>query len=222
MKAYAWGLPECLRSVKEGGERSQSMTIKRGEGLDPFILDVLKDFGEDLQEKFLRKYKGLSGQPGAAGFEADHDLLAPHQKIMAKLSQIETLPEAHLNKLAREARGELRIIESHVEDMKTEWGRIFRTSNSKSAQDRILDVRRKFESGPDVPHLSHLCDLSEIRASYAYRLGTPSFAVNMALDVLCRIKARESGGITSSREFAELVTIPKIAVRTLSALRPDV
>jgi len=44
----------------------------------------------------------------------------------------------------------------------------------------------------------------------------------LAFDTLCKIKARESGGTTLNREFAELVTIPKIAVRTLSALRSDV
>ena len=227
----SWGKPECLRSVGKGDQRSQTVRIKRGEGLGPFVLDILKDFGYELQTKFLREYESLSGQPGAAGaarFEVDQDLLDPYQKIMGKLSDIESLPGVYFSELAREARAELRTIENHVKDMKTEWaewGRIFGKA-PKSTQNNMLDkLKRKFESGPDVPHLSHLGDMPEIRASCAYRLcsaGEPKFAFSMADDMLCKIKARESGGRTVSGEFAELVTVPKIAVRTLSAIRSGV
>jgi hypothetical protein len=144
---------------------------------------------------------------------------------MGKLSDLESLPGSHLDELARKARRELRTIEAHVEDAKTEWARIFRSA-TKSAQNRMsVGLRQKFESGPDVPHLSHLGDISEIRASCAYRrcsADNPKFAFSMASDVLCKIKARESRGTTLSGEFAELVTVPKVAVRTLSALRPGV
>ena len=224
----SWGKPECLRSAGKGDQRSQTVRIKRGEGLGPFILDILKDFGYELQKKFLREYESLSGQPGAAGaarFEVDEDLLGPYQKIVGKLSQMESLPGVYFSELAREARMELRTIENHVKDMKTEWGRIFGTSPKSMQNNRLDNLRRKFESGPDVPHLSHLGDIPEIRASCAYRLcnaGNPKFAFSMAFDTLCKIKARESGGRTVSGEFAELVTVPKIAVRTLSALRSGV
>ena len=221
----SWGLPECLRSVKEGDQRSENVRIKRGQGLCPFILDILQDFGDELQERFLREYENLSGQLGGARFEADRDLLGPYQKIMGNLSEIESLPGVHINELVREARRELRKIEGHVESTKTEWARIFRTA-SGSAQNRMVDnLRRKFESGPDVPHLSHLGDIPEIRASCAYRrcsADNPRFAFSMAFDVLCKIKAQESRGTTLNREFAELMTVPKIAVRTLSALRSGV
>lgn len=219
------GRPDCFRSVKERDERSQGVRIKRAEGLGPFILDILEGFGDELQEKLLCEYENFIGPPGTARFEADRDLLSPYQKIMVKLSEFESLPGGHLNELARRARTELRTIEAHVEDMKKEWPRIFRNA-PKSAQNRKLaDLRRKFESGPDVPHLSHLGDASEIRASCAYqrcRVDNPRFAFSMAFDVLCKIKARESRGTTLCREFAELVTVPKIAVRTLSALRSGV
>lgn len=224
VKHYSWGLPDCLRVVKDVDQSSQSVITKRGEGLGPFILDILKGFGEELQERVLREYKGLNGQPGVARFEADRDLLGPYQKIVAKLSEIESLPEVYLHRLAREARTELRAIESHVEDTKKEWGRIFGTK-PKSAQNRMLaNLRRKFESGPNVPHLSHLGDIAEIRASCAYRCSgdIQRFAFDVAFDLLCKIKARESRGTILSREFAELVTVPKIAVRTLSALRTGV
>jgi RNA-dependent RNA polymerase len=219
----SWGLPECLRSVEEGDQRNQRGRVKRGEGLGPFILDILKGFGSELQERFLHEYDNLSGQPGTARFEADRDLLGPYQKIMGKLSEIES-PGVYPKELAREARKELRTVEIHVEDVKTEWARIFRAP--KSARNRMLvDLRRKFESGPDVPLLSHLGDIPEIRASCAYRrcsADAPRFAFSVAFDVLCKIKARESRGTTLSHEFAELVTVPKIAVRTLSALRSGV
>jgi RNA-dependent RNA polymerase len=225
VKSYAWGLPECLRFVKEDDQRNQSVTVKRGEGLGPFILDILKGFGEELQERVLREYEDLRGQPGPARFEADHDLLSPYQKIVTKLSQIESLPGVYLHKLAREARTELKTIETHVGDMKTEWARIFGTTSKSARNSMLVNLRRKFESGPDVPHLSHLGDIAEIRASCAYRRCSgdiPRFAFDVAFDILCKIKARESRGTILSREFAELVTVPKIAVRTLSALRSGV
>ncbi len=225
IRKYAWGLPECFRSIEDGDERSQNTRIKRGEDLGPFVLDVLKEFGNILANTFLCEHKNLSGQPEADRFAEDRDLLKPYQKIMGRLSEMESLPMVYLNELAREARMELRMIESHVKDVKMEWGKMFRTS-TKSAQARMLvDLRQKFESNPDVPHLSHLGDVPEIRASCAYRLCSPknpTSAFSLAFDTLCKIKARESGGTTLNREFAELVTIPKIAVRTLSALRSDV
>ena len=221
----SWGLPECLRSVEEGDQRGQNVRIKRGEGLGPFILDILQGFGHELKERFLREYENLSGQPGAAKIEADCDLLGPYQKIMGKLTIFESLPGVYLNELAREARTELRAIEEHVQNMKTDWARNFR-KGPVSTQNRMLDnLRRNFESGPDVPLLSHLGDIPEIRASCAYRrcsADNPKFAFGMAFDVLCKIKARESRGTILSREFAELVTVPRIAVRTLSALRSGV
>jgi hypothetical protein len=221
------GLPECFPSAKgeDSDQRSQGGRVKRGKGLGPFILDILQDFGIELQERLLTEYENLRGRPGAAKFEADHDLLGPYRKITGKISEIESLPGVHLNKLAREARTELKKVEDHVEDMKSEWARVFRPA-SKSAQNRMLvDLRRKFESGPDVPHLSHLGDIPEIRASCAYqrcRADNPRFAFYVAFDVLCKIKAQESRGAILSQEFAELVTVPKIALRTLSALQPGV
>jgi RNA-dependent RNA polymerase len=222
---YSWGLPECFRSAEERDQRNQSTRIKRGEGLRPFILDILRGFGHELKERFLREYENLSGQPGAPRFEADRDLLSPYQKVMGKLSEIDSLPGVYLNELVREARKELRTLEGHVENTKTEWARVFRTGSTSARNRMLVNLRQKFESGPDVPHLSHLGDISEIRASCAYRrygADNPKFAFGMAFDVLCKIKARESGGTTLSRDLVELVTVPKIAVRTLSALRSGV
>jgi RNA-dependent RNA polymerase len=221
VKKYANEPPNWLCSVK--GDQTSDNPARRGKGLGPFILDILEGFGGEIHRNIMCEYEHLKGKPGASGFEADHDLLGPYRRIVAKLSEIESLPGVHFHKLAREARTELKAIESHVEETKTEWGRIFGSKASKSARNRMLvNLRRKFESGPDGPHLSHLGDIAEIRASYAYRLccrDVPRFAFNMAFDLLCKIKALESRGTILSREFADLVTVPKIAVRTLSALR---
>ena len=46
----------------------------------------------------------------------------------------------------------------------------------------------------------------------------PRFAFSAAFDVLCKITGRESRGITLIHEPAELVKVPKIAVRTLSGV----
>jgi RNA-dependent RNA polymerase len=224
-RKYAWGVPDCFRSVDEGDERSQRGTIVRDKGLGPFILDILKDFGDRLAKILPGDYENLRELPGATRFTADCDLLGPYQKIKGKISEMELLPGVYLKELGRNASTELRRIESHVEDMKAEWANIFRTASKTTQTAKVVDLRRKFESGPDVPHLTHLGDIPEIRASYAYRrygADKPSFAFSMAFDMLCKIKARESGGTTLSHEFGDLMTIPKVAVRTLSALRSDI
>jgi hypothetical protein len=219
VRQYGWGLPECLRPVEEGRE---NVRILRSEGLDPFVLDTLKRCGSELANDFLCKYKELSSQSGATRvMTPDRHLLGPYQQIVEKLSRMENLPQVHLNDLVREARKEVKEIEKHVRDMKSEWGKCFRKSGS--TQKRMLDdLRRKFNSGPDAPHLSLLGDVPEIRASFAYKLhgaDNPTFAFSMAFEVLCVIKARESGGTIVDRELAGLMAIPKVAVRTLSALR---
>lgn len=153
----------------------------------------------------------------------DRHLLGPYQQIAEKLSRMERLPQVHLNDLVREVHKEVEAIERHVKNMKSEWGKCFQKKNSGSTRNPMLiDLRRKFNSGPDAPHLSLLGDVPEIRASFAYKLhGTdnPTFAFSMAFEVLCVIKARALGGSIVDRELAELMAIPKVAVRTLSALR---
>jgi hypothetical protein len=220
VRQYGWGLPACLRPVEEGNQNP----AKRNALLGPFVLDTLKESGKDLVEGFLRKYKGFSGQPGAIKFMTpDHHLLGPHQQIVEKLSKMERLPQVHLSDLVREARKEVQEIERHVKNVKSEWGKCVHKKNSGSTRNPMLnDLRRKFNSGPDAPHLSLLGDVPEIRASFAYKLQgaeIPWFAFSMAFEVLCVIKARESGGTIVNRELAELMAIPKVAVRTLSALR---
>lgn len=227
-KQYGWPLPECLRSVEEGHEWDENGRTRRNEALGPFVLDTLKVFGRDLADSFLCKYE-LRDLPGAATFTVrDRHLLGPYQQIVEKLSTMESLPRVHINEFIQKARDELRKIEKHVEDMKSEWAKGFRTASKKKSgftQTRMVDdLQRRFNSGPDAPHISLLGDVPAIRASYAYercRAEDPKFAFAMASGALCNIKARELGGTTFERKFADLVTIPKIAVRTLSALRPQ-
>jgi hypothetical protein len=224
VKRYAFGLPECLCPVKEGHERDQNIRIKRGKNLGPFVLDTLKEFGRDLEDGFMCKYEELRGQTGAA--TADHHLLSPYEQITKKLSTMESLPQVHVGTFVQEARKELRSLEKYVKDGKLQWSSSFSTpskKNSESTPKRTRDdLQRSFRSGPDAPHLSLLGDVPEICASYAYQLcgaGHASFAFSIAFEVLCNIKARESGGAMLNREFAELMAVPKIAVRTLSVLR---
>ena len=227
MKQYGWGLPECLRPVEGGHERKQDAPIRRSAALGPFVLDTLKRFGESLTDGFMCKYEKLGSLPGAARFTAaDRHLLLPYDQIIVKLSNMELLPQVHVSTFVQEARKELRNLEEHVAEVKLQWTTGFSPSSKKksgSTQKHMVDdLRRKFHSGPNTPHLSLLGDVPEIRASYAYRLcgaGNAAFAFGMAFEVLCNIQARESGGTILDREFAELMAIPKIAVRTLSVLR---
>lgn len=224
VKLYSYGLPECLRPVEEGRGSNQNV-IQRRKALGPFVLDTLKGFGNDLANSFLCKYEELGSQPGAArSTTADRHLLGPYEQISMKLSKMET--QVHANDFVEEARKELRKLKDHVEDTKSQWAKCFSTPSEKkseSTQKRTVDdLRQRFHSGPDAPHLSLLGDIPEIRASYAYMLcgaGNANFAFRMAFEDLCSIKAQESGGTMLNREFVELMAIPKIAVRTLSALR---
>ena len=221
VKQYGWGLPECLRPVEEGNQNP----AQRNEALlGPFVLDALKRSGIKLAEEFSSKYRGLSGQPGATrSMTPDRHLLGPYQQIVEKLSRMERLPQVHLSDLVREARKELQEVEKHVKNKKSEWGKCFQKKNSGSTRNAMLnDLRRKFNLGPDAPHLSLLGEIPEIRASFAYKLHgaeNPTFAFSVAFEVLCVIKARALGGTIVDRELSELMAIPKVAVRTLSALR---
>ena len=226
VQRYGRGLPECMSQV-EMYEWKEDRNVRRDKALGPFVLESLRDFGTDLANTFLSEYEKLGGQPGVGGFmTADHHLLGPQQRIVKKLSEMESLLGADGNKFIIEARRELGMIESHVNDIKSEWPQVFapsRKKKSRSTQNQALaDLRRKFVSGPDVPHLSLLGDIPAIRASYAYkqcRANKPTFAFSMAFEDICRIKAQESGGTVLDRELAELMAIPKTAVCTLSTLR---
>ncbi|KAH9043657.1 RNA dependent RNA polymerase-domain-containing protein [Lactarius pseudohatsudake] len=230
-KKYGWSLPNCLRIDEEVGE-SQNFVPKRGGALRPFILDELQDFGKSVKDEFLAKYERPDGQLAAEPLFTDRHLLRPHQQISEKLSEMQSLPRVKVDDFLAEARRELVAVEEHVKAMKKEWPNVFRATKerepaakkgSKPSQNNKFDVlRRGFALGPDVPHLALLGDVPAIRASYAYSLCSPSnanFAFAMAFEELCNIKARELGGATIDREFAELMSIPKSAVRTLSVLR---
>jgi len=220
-KRYGLGLPECMGKV-ETYEWREDRNIRRNKDLGPFVLESLRDFGKDLASTFLSEYEKLGGQPAINRFTTDHHLLGPHQRIVKKLSEMESLLGADGNKFIIEARRELGMIEGHVKKIKSEWPQAFSSRRKNTQNEAIADLRRKFVLGPDVLHLSHLGDIPAIRASYAYkecRANNPKFAFSMAYEDICRIKAQESGGTVLDRELADLMTIPKTAVRTLSALR---
>lgn len=235
-KSYSLRMPKCMRVDEEAGE-DQKFPAIRGGALGSFILDDLQGFGDSLAENFLVKYEKPDGQPEAETWfkSKDRHLLRPYQQISEKLSEMGSLPRVKVDDFLVEARRELKAIEGHVEAMKLEWASIYRPSTRKerepakkkgsktSQQDHALNVlQRKFASGPDVPHLALLGDIPEIRASYAYSLcwpNNPKFAFAMAFKELCNIKARELGGTILDSKIAEVMSIPKSTVRTLSALR---
>jgi len=223
---YGWGLPDCMSHV-EKYEWKEGSDVRRNKALGPFVLESLRDFGTDLANTFLSEYEKLGGQAGVGGSTtADNHLLGPHQRIVQKLSEMESLLGGDGNKLILEARRELGMIENHVDKIKSEWSKGFPSSRKKKSgstqKEGVAELRGRFVSGPDAPHLSLLGDIPAIRASYGYKLcwaNKPTFAFSMAFEDICRIKAQELDGTILDRELAELMTIPKTAVRTLSALR---
>jgi RNA-dependent RNA polymerase len=226
-KQYGWPLPDCLRNSVDDDmdEGRQGATVKRGAKLAPFILEALQRFGETVVYDLLVKYKKLSDPPRMRSgvWAQDGDLLKPYQRIVENLSEMELL---HVDEFLTEARRELKMVEDHVKTRQEEWPMTFHTSKAPSTVNaEVAALKQRFASGPDVPHLSLLGDIPAIRASYAYRLCRPDnthFAFAMALEELCRIKARESEGTTLDRELAELMAIPKSTVRALSAARPSI
>jgi len=210
-------------------EWKEGSNVRRSKDLGPFVLESLRDFGMDLADTFLSEYEKLGGQAGVGRFTTpDHHLLGPHQRVVQKLSEMESLLGGDGNKLILEARRELGTIENHVDKIKSEWGKGFppsrktKSGSTRNQSEGVAELRGRFVSGPDVPYLSLLGDIPAIRASYAYkqcRANKPTFAFSMAFEDICRIKAQESDGVILDRELAELMTIPKTAVRTLSALR---
>lgn len=213
-KKYGWPLPKCMQDDGKKDE-SQNGATRRGEALKPFILDELLSFGHSVAKNLWVEYD----KPAMESFRTkDQHLLRPYQRILEKLSEMRSLPRVKVDDFLGEARRELGAIEEHVDAMKSEWA-----SNTRGQDHAIEILRRKFTSrSPDVAHLALLGDVSEIRASYAYSRcisSNPKFAFAMAFKELCNIKARELGGTILDSEFAELMSIPKSTVRTLSALR---
>jgi len=220
-KRYGLGLPECMGKV-EKYEWREDCNIRRDENLGPFVLESLRDFGKDLAGTFLTEYEKLGGQPAVNRFTTDQHILGPHQRIVKKLSEMESLLGPDGNKFIIEARKELGMIENHVDEIRAEWPKAFANRRKNAQNEAIADLRRKFVLEQNVPRLSLLGDIPAIRASYAYRQcwpNNPKFAFSMASEDICRIKAQESGGTVLDRDLADLMTVPKTAVRTLSALR---
>jgi hypothetical protein len=201
----------------------QSYMVKRHESLAPFVLDSLRSFGDHLADGFKGEYH-LRGQPGVSKFTTpDRHLFEPHQRIV-RLTESDSLPGVNTSEFILEARRELRMIQSHVDKMKAQWSSppAPKKKSGSTQNQKVAALRVMFASGPDVPHLSLLGDIPAICASYAYmqcKADKPNFAFAMAFDELCKIKAQGLGGTVLSCELAELMTIPKTAVRTLSAIR---
>jgi RNA-dependent RNA polymerase len=228
-KRFGWPLPECLRQ-SDDEKFPRNEIPKRDRTLAPFVLDALQDFGREVERSVLVKYKELGDTPGTGSGlrKQDEDLLKPYQRFSENLSKMESL---HIDEFLRQVLRELKMIEDHVKARQREWAETFRSQVShkkvpaSTRRTAIAIIRQKFASGPDVPHISLISNVAAIRASYAYKQcksENSTFAFALAFEELCRIKAQESGGSTLDRDFAELMAVPKSAVRVLSALRASI
>src|SRR6202012_1475211 len=70
---YGWPLPKCMQDEEKKGE-SQNAVTRRGEALEPFILDELLSFGHSVAKNLWVEYD----KPAMESFRTkDQHLLRP-------------------------------------------------------------------------------------------------------------------------------------------------
>ncbi|KAG8219296.1 RNA dependent RNA polymerase-domain-containing protein [Butyriboletus roseoflavus] len=205
---YAWKLEQ---SEGKGGKNTPQKTPHKRQG-SPFILDVLVEEGENLKEEALQDYRKLRTQSP----EEDLDLSRPWHAAKAKAAQAKASGIFGLTK-------NLEDIEIHVDEAWKGYLRAVKISNgtsdeSSSSKDRPYN---KVASSFAKPLLFRGFvffsdnDVQILKASLASTKSLP-FAFSVAFHDLCAIKARATGNVALTHQFAQCITVPSIVVRTFS------
>lgn len=206
---YAWKLEQA-----KGGKNDNKKSLLKRQGL-PFILDVLVEEGETLRKKALEDYRKLKSQ----SVEEDQDLSRPWNAAKAKAVQAKT---RGISGLAEN----LDDIEAHVHEAQEEYLRavvISRGASSEgpSSKDRPYTKAASFFAKPPCFRGFVFFSDEDVQTLKASLASTKSltFAFSVAFHDLCAIKARATGNVAITHQFAQCVTVPSVVVRTFSQTR---
>jgi RNA-dependent RNA polymerase len=210
-RKYEKGTLEWKVTEKKRLERSRSgpssniAPPKRGEGLPPFIMDLLK---QEIKEEYDRQCaiieKRLGDDTGGAVM-IDEDLKRPWEEFLERVREAESPVSTILQDVKK-------AIEKHVQETFDMWkthtagggGRDFTSLHITQRQDRLRSTSRFFATIPDADkaifRLHGQAEILRYKASYAYiycsRQRKFRFAFDVAYRQLCAIKAQAVSGGT--------------------------
>lgn len=201
----AWRLddiPACMAPQAKGGYAGFTPN-------SPFILDLLRSRGQELENELLGAYDQL-----AAAFSRDDALLEPAHRA-----------ELYARKMQRDLRLDLWVkdldrLRDFVDGIRKEWPSAASSSPRKPrmAEDRTASINalaRRFEQ--DAPRLDSFglysgVELAALRASLAYAASPPgneTFAFAVAFRDLCYIKASTTDAAVIVRSLADVLTMQR-------------
>ncbi|RDX50511.1 hypothetical protein OH76DRAFT_1348782 [Lentinus brumalis] len=218
--------PRCLRSTKSTPSKLQgnALQLRRGAGLDRFVLDDLLIAGEKMRDQKLKQYDELAS---IRWWDVDTDLTAPYDRVCS-LMHHETFHD------------DLALVEEHIDIHIEKWRIIAGESSTapktpsrrgkaparvgksgKSVRALWDELSRSFAAGPELAKDSPLVaigDLELLKASWAYKKKA-KFAWKVAFQALCRIKASTRNPVALTGEFADMMSISNAAGRVLEQSR---
>jgi len=183
------------------------VSIPRGKGLDPFIMDKLAEQVRKVVGAAKRKIE-LTLQ----GFHLpapDPALLAPHRSRLDDLEEYEGKVARHpeCGIYATTLRRELDALKKHVDDVHAKWtkatGKTLTDLHIEARQDRLRALSKEFAKDPQlevgIGYVAlRTCDeRMEFKASYAYyKHPRQRFPWDVAMGTLCKLKAASTPGIS--------------------------
>jgi RNA-dependent RNA polymerase len=200
----AWTMED---KVQARSNPKNLVSIPRGKGLGPFIMDILAEQVRQVVGAAKRKVEMTLR--GLHIPTPDPALLAPHQSRLADLEEYESKvvkhPECRI--YATTLRRELDALKKHVDDVHGKWtkatGKSFTDLPIETRQDRLRALSKEFARDPHLEvgigyvALRTRDERVEFKASYAYyKHPRQRFPWDVATSTLCRLKATSTPGIS--------------------------
>ena len=207
---YQWYLKPAW--TMEDKPQAQSSTknlvsIPRGKGLHPFIMDKLAEQVRQVVGTAKRKIEMTLQSLHVP--TPDPALLAPHRSRLDDLKEYEDSVPKHpeCGVYATTLRRELDALKKHVDDVHTKWtkatGKTFTELAIETRQDRLRALSKEFardpylEVGIGYVALRTRDERMEFKASYAYfKHPRQRFPWDVATSTLCKLKAASTPGIS--------------------------
>ena len=207
---YQWYLKPAWTTEDKPQAQSNAknlVSIPRGKGLGPFVMDKLAEQVRQVVGAAKRKIEMTLQElrPPAP----DPALLAPHRSRLDDLEEYEDNVTKHpeYGIYATTLRRELDALRKHVDDVHTKWtkgnGKDFTNLAIEKRQDRLRALSKEFARDPqldvDIGYvaLRNHDERMEFKASYAYyKHPRQRFAWDVAMSTLCKLKATSTQGIS--------------------------
>ena len=184
------------------------VSIPRGRGLGPFVMDTLADQVHQVVGAAKRKVE-MTLQ-GLRPPVPDPALLAPYRSRFEDLEEYESAEAAEhpeCRTYATALRRELEALKSHVDDIHAKWtkatGKTLTDLPIETRQDKLRALSKEFARDPQLEVRTGYIALRtrdermEFKTSYAYyKHRRQRFPWDVATSTLCKLKASSTPGIS--------------------------